>query len=256
MAWSPTSLVLQLLLEALLKAEHIHITVVVGAPFKGNCSCYWAPFWKQSAVDGSFQSRVLTHYSCYWGNLQKHSTYALQWLFGVTLKPEDLTYTLQLLLGPLHKQKRKYLRITIAVEGPFESRVPTHCNCCWGPFLSRVLIRVDNTLFTKKEKLHAKHLEGAPEKRGLRQVPRSPPLKPVVPKLFALWPKCLFNSDSWLTTCCKAWAQTIFKLWKCNTKTGEIVSSNLFLMRYMLLKFGYKIRNSWLCWWLLFSKFH
>jgi len=25
-----------------------------------------------------------------------------------------------------------------------------------------------------------------------------------------------------------------------------MVSSNLFLMRYMLLKFGYKIRNSWL----------
>ena len=62
------------------------------------------------------------------------------------------------------------------------------------------------------------------------------------PNFFGLWPKCLFNNDSWLTTCCKAWAQTSFKVWKFNTKTGEMVSSNLFLMRYMLL-------NSWLCWW-------
>ena len=29
--------------------------------------------------------------------------------------------------------------ITVAVKGPCESKVLTHCNCCWGPVKARCL---------------------------------------------------------------------------------------------------------------------
>jgi len=32
-----------------------------------------------------------------------------------------------------------YLQTTAAVEGPFESRVPTNCSCFWGPLKPRYL---------------------------------------------------------------------------------------------------------------------
>jgi len=33
--------------------------------------------------------------------------------------------------------KPRYSNITIAVGGPFESKVLTHYNCCWGLFESK-----------------------------------------------------------------------------------------------------------------------
>jgi len=53
------------------------------------------------------------------GPLWKHSTYTLQLLLGIPLKG-------------------RYLHISVAVRGPFESRLPSNCSCCWGPFESKV----------------------------------------------------------------------------------------------------------------------
>jgi len=71
------------------------------------------------AVGGHFE-RSLTHWSCYWGPLQKQ---------GI--------YTLKLLLGASFKER--YLHITIGVRGPCKSKVLTHYSCFWGPFENRVL---------------------------------------------------------------------------------------------------------------------
>jgi len=58
MASSPTSLVLQLLVEAPLKAKHLHITFAIAeAPFESRVLTHYSCCW------GPFKSKVLTHYS-------------------------------------------------------------------------------------------------------------------------------------------------------------------------------------------------
>ena len=116
------------------------------------------------SVRGPSEKKVLTvtHCSCFWGPLWKQGTYTLQLPFGFPLKARYLritiaigntpkkqsTYTLQLLLGALLKatylhnyscylgpfeSKVLRLHITITVGSPVESKVLTHCNCCWEP---------------------------------------------------------------------------------------------------------------------------
>jgi len=153
-----------------LKARHLNIKVAVGDPFESKVlthyNCCWGPLWKQRCctlqllaeaslkarnftlqfhlraplkaryfhitigVWFPFESRVLTHYSCFKGPLWKQGTYTLLWLLGPLWKQG--TKTLQLLLGPLWQQgaytlqlllgaplKAEYLHITFSFRGPF-----------------------------------------------------------------------------------------------------------------------------------------
>jgi len=90
----------------------------------------------------------------------------------------------------------------VGVGGPFESRLPSSCSCCWGPFESKIpthytscrgpfesrVLTYDllcSTLYewiitfsSKIRKIYTRITSRGPPKRGdLRQVPCLPPLK-------------------------------------------------------------------------------
>jgi len=126
--------------------------------------------------------------SCCWGPFQKQSAYALPWLLGALWKQN--ADTLQLILTAV--LTAEYLHITVAVRDPFKSRVLTRCRCCWGSFwkkstctlqlllgplwkqttylwsASEYIMWVDNTFFTKSEKMCTRNTSRRPWKRGAR----------------------------------------------------------------------------------------
>jgi len=55
--------------------------------------------------------------------------------------------------------KAERVHLAIAVGVTFESKVLTHCSCCWGPFESRVL--------TKAEYLHIAVAVAGPCENGV-----------------------------------------------------------------------------------------
>jgi len=63
-----------------------------------------------------------------------HITVAVEGPF----ESKEPTQTLQLLLGAHFEAEYQYLHITVAVGGPFQSRVVTHYSCFWVPLKSRV----------------------------------------------------------------------------------------------------------------------
>jgi len=99
------------------------------------------------ATEGPFESRVLTLCRCSWWPLRKRNTYTLQLLFGALFPFGSRYLHITVAIGgPLKAEwlhiaaaiggpvKAEHLHIAVATMGSFESRVLTHCSCCWGAF--------------------------------------------------------------------------------------------------------------------------
>jgi len=73
-----------------------------------------------------------------WGPFWKQGAYTLQLLLGAPLEAENLHITVPLRLLQ-RRLTAEYLYISVGVGGPFESRLPSNCSCCWRPFESKYL---------------------------------------------------------------------------------------------------------------------
>ena len=127
-----------------MKAEHLHITVAVGALLKAENL--------HQCFSTSLLQRNLAHLFALLMEpciiiqvfmlLQRHGTVVANLItgnFGLFWRSpwQPLAET---------RLKNTDLHITAAVVGPFESTVPAHCNCCWSPFESRVLTQCSFSL--------------------------------------------------------------------------------------------------------------
>jgi len=88
----------------------------------------------KDAVGVPLENKVLTHYNCCWGPLQKHVTCTLQFLL-VAFKSKYLHINVAV-GGPL---KARHLHIVIAVGAPVKARYSHTAAAVGGPFESRVL---------------------------------------------------------------------------------------------------------------------
>ena len=124
-----------MLLGSPLKARYLHITIAVwgtcGSIVLVHCSSSRWPLWKQ----GTYALQLLL------GARLKQGTYILRLLLGAPLKVEYLHNSF--FQGPLQRSfKAEYLHNSVVLGGPFESRLPSNCSCCWGPLWKQSTYRL------------------------------------------------------------------------------------------------------------------
>ena len=136
---------LQLQLVAPLRARYLHITIPVGGLFESKeCEI-------TVSVGGLFETKVLSHCNYCLRPLWNHITCTLQLLLVAPLQTRYLHTTIA--VGGLCESKELY--ITVAVVGPFKSKVLTHYTCCWGPLWKQITFKLQLLLGAP---LKVKHL--------------------------------------------------------------------------------------------------
>jgi len=175
-----------------LKVEHLNKAVAVGNPFESKALTYyswcwglWGGFWKwntytqarnQFATPGGAKS-FLRRAQIFWTMSNSFK------LYPAHFSRRDEKFSKEG-FAPLHPHwLRACLHITVDIVGAFESRVLTHCSCCWGPFWKQStylwsasewpMLYEWTIRFSRK----IKNIYTRITSRGSRQVPRSPPLK-------------------------------------------------------------------------------